>query len=248
MCAHKGLSVPLNVNGFAYTARYSDSEEALMSKLLQMLCALPKTGKRKIVFFAGPPGAGKSTFCLSLAELSKMRGCTEKIACVGLDGFHKKQAVLVRENAVIGGVIVPLHTVKGRPETFETEAFEKAVGEAKNAERVFWPVYDRKLHDVSDTPQEIDADILLIEGNWVLSDAPAWERARRHTDLTFALFADKALLKPRLIERKIRGGKTKQEAEAWFERVDGPNIDLFQATCVRSDLSLRLTDEGITLL
>lgn len=246
MCAHKGLCLTLPVNGFSVNACYSPREEIVMTALLERIMNLKKTGLRKIVFLAGPPGAGKSTLCLSLAALARMKGFTQTIACAGLDGFHMRREKLNVESALIDGRAVPLYTVKGRPETFETEAFSLAVREAKNAESVLWPVYDRTLHEVSDLREDVSSDILLVEGNWLLSDAPKWARAREAADFTVALLADRQILKPRLVERKMRGGKSAEEAEEWFEKVDGPNIELFEKTRVKADAVLRITADGLT--
>lgn len=230
MCAHDGQLFRLNVNGFSVCAEYTQEEVCgILDSVLDTLSAIHarKTpGERTVAFFAGPPGAGKSTLCLALEMRAAQRGMPHSFQTLGLDGFHKKSEVLKASFIVREGRSVCLGDIKGAPETFEADGFLTAVAGLKLPGKAFWPVYDRTIHDVSREPAPVTGEILLIEGNWLLLPG-TWARARAFSDRSYAVTAQEKLLKERLISRKMRGGKTYEQARAWYEKVDGPNVSLF---------------------
>ncbi|MBQ3079425.1 MAG: nucleoside/nucleotide kinase family protein [Clostridia bacterium] len=235
----------LCVNGFETEAVYSDKEDCLISGVLTKMISGAKKRKRKIVLIAGAPGAGKSTLALALCEKARAEGVSKPVQALGLDGFHLKNDVLSNGCALRNGESVPLSSIKGAPETFDRDAFLKYLSDAASAEPAFWPVYDRNRHEVGDTPERVKGEILIIEGNWLLLKREGWEKAKAFADITLSVSTEEAIVKPRLIQRKMRGGKSLEEAEKWYETVDGPNVRLFHAESAKADISLKLTENGL---
>ncbi|MBQ6715019.1 MAG: hypothetical protein IJN21_00690 [Clostridia bacterium] len=241
----------LDVNGFQVDASYKPSEEALIDWTIDHLMSLRQKkaqdgGEKTIAFFSGPPGAGKSTFALSVCKRAGERQTAFPFECLGLDGFHKRRDVLLNAYTEKDGRRISLNDIKGLPETFDAEAFCKSLSSVKTGKSVLWPVYDRRVHDVSDEMQKVSGGILLIEGNWLMLGG-IWAKAREMCDITFSIDADDILLKERLIARKVRGGKTMEEAIDWFKRVDGPNIRLYRKESAPSDVGF-VRKNGILLL
>ena len=88
-----------------------------------------------------------------------------------------------------------------------------------------WPVYDRRIHDVRPNVETVDADIILVEGNWLLLKDSRWTDIRILADYSVFIEASPELLKARLIERKIQGGLSPEEAAAFYEASDRRNVE-----------------------
>lgn len=218
-------TVPVTVNGYAYDARYSDATyQDVLLPLLQNLEALHAAREgRTIVFLAGPPAAGKSTVALLLELLARdIDGCD--LQCVGLDGFHHYNDYLLAHEAVRDGKVVSLKSIKGAPETFDTDAFAAKLTELRTGRDVGWPVYDRTIHDPRPDAVCVTAPIVLVEGNYLLLDEDPWSGLAPMADYTVFLRADEALLRERAVTRKAKGGISREEALAHYERSDAQNI------------------------
>ena len=92
-------------------------------------------------------------------------------------------------------------------------------------EDVRWPFYDRRLHDVVQGGDLVTAHNVLLEGNWLLLDEEPWSDLRRHAERTIFIEASSDLLQQRLVSRKVAGGLSRADAEAFYLRSDGPNIE-----------------------
>lgn len=81
---------------------------------------------------------------------------------------------------------------------------------------------------------------LLVEGNYLLYDAHPWNTLAPLADLTVFLDAEKPLLRRRLIQRKMAGGLSRDEAQRFYERSDARNVDLVLDCHLPADVTLHL--------
>ena len=78
MCACKQTETYfLNVNGFETEVRYTEREiKGVLDVVLDTLVSIHEArddGFRTVAFLSGPPGAGKSTLCLSMEKRASRR-------------------------------------------------------------------------------------------------------------------------------------------------------------------------------
>lgn len=237
------MDVTLNINGFESAAHFDDdSVRNILLPLLETLSQRQRRlGRRLIAFLAAPPGAGKSTLAALLEQLSRRDARLVPLQALGMDGFHFRQDYILSHTAVRDGVEIPMREIKGSPETFDVKKLRSALLTAGRTDTL-WPFYDRRIHDVVEDAIEVTAPILLVEGNWLLLKSPDWAALPR--DFSVFIDAEEALLRRRLIDRKVRGGLSPAEAERYCERSDGPNISFCRAQSLPADLHLTLVSDG----
>lgn len=211
--------------------------------LLPQLAALEakRVTRRTFVFLAAPPGLGKST----LAAVLERRAGDLDLDTIGIDGFHHPTAYLKAARLPEGDGVHRLIEVKGAPETFDVPLLDRYLRDAKHAD-VLWPTYDRVLHDVVPASKPVRAGLVLVEGNWLLLNEAGWDGLSAHSSFNIFIAADPALLRERLIRRKMRGGMDRESATAFYEQSDGPNVDrVLRNTDKRKvDLMLNLNPDG----
>jgi pantothenate kinase len=167
---------------------------------------------RFITALAGPPGAGKST----LAE-AVVAALGAQARVVPMDGFHYDDAVLAARG---------LRARKGAPETFDVAGFLTMMGRLRAGGEVAIPVFDRAL-ELSRAGADIVTDahrFLVVEGNYLLVEEPPWTGLAAYFDLTGFIDVPEAELVRRLRERWAHFGKSPEEAQAWIDSNDMPNI------------------------
>ena len=219
------MEIELEINGFNLKACFSHKEiQEVHIRLLKKFTALrEEKGERIIVFLAAPPATGKTTLATFLEGLSKEKSGIIPIQSVSLDGFHYDNDYLKSNKFNSHGKEHSLYEIKGMPETFDLQNFKNYVSRLEN-ENIKWPIYDRNLHNPVMDAVEITADIVLIEGNWLLLDEEGWRDLKQYCDYSVFIESKEALLKDRLIQRKIKGGLTEEEALKFYERTDGKNV------------------------
>lgn len=219
-------SYEMTITGLTQQVRYNeDTVKNLFLPFLRELSALQGIVERRIVvFLAAPPATGKSTLAQFLEHLSKEDPMLTNIRAVGMDGFHYPNDYLESHYTLIDGESVPMKSIKGAPETFDVDGLQAKLRAVRRAETK-WPVYDRRIHDVRPNVETVDADIILVEGNWLLLKDSRWTDIRILADYSVFIEASPELLKARLIERKIQGGLSPEEAAAFYEASDRRNVE-----------------------
>lgn len=155
-----------------------------------------------------------------------------------MDGFHLRQSYLLSHTVEIDGKSVPMASIKGAPITFDLDALTRKIREVTEGNICRWPHYDRQLHDPMDDAITIDADIVLLEGNYLLLDADGWRDLSRYADYTISLTADEEMLRSRLIRRKMKTGMTREDAERFVETSNMRNVRLCLDMTMKADLEL----------
>jgi pantothenate kinase len=151
-----------------------------------------------------------------------------------LDGFHLSNETLDR---------LGLRSVKGAPQTFDAEAFAAALGRVRKetAATVLWPDFDRAAEaTVPDAiPIGPEAKLVITEGNYLLLDQPWWREVRRLLDEVWYVDAPREVLRRRLIERQLAGGRPEEDAVRHVDESDLPNAELVARTRRLADKVIR---------
>ncbi|MFI6411795.1 nucleoside/nucleotide kinase family protein [Streptomyces sp. NPDC050585] len=192
---------------------------------------LATPGTRRLLGLAGPPGAGKSTLAARLVD--RLDGLA---ALVPMDGFHLAGAEL----DCLGRA-----TRKGAPDTFDAPGYVHLLARLRAPEpgtTVYAPAFDRALEEpvAGSVPVPPDVPLVITEGNYLLHDDPAWAPVRSLLDEVWYVEGDDAARVRRLIERHIRYGKGRAEAEAWVRVSDEANARLVARGRDRADLVVRI--------
>lgn len=199
-----------------------------LDEVLFKLEELRNQKPRTVIAVAGPPAAGKST--LSEALTTRFG---DDLKILPMDGFHLDNAVLEPRGHL---------PRKGAPFTFDVEGFTQLVEQIAAGREVMAPIFDRSQDRVIPAAERIAADtpLIVVEGNYLLLDDPAWAPLRQFWDLTIFLDVPMETLKSRLIERWITHNHTFEQAEARAMGNDIPNAQLVIEQSVPADITLRL--------
>jgi len=178
-----------------------------------------------------------------LEEMARTHNERTRLQALGMDGFHHPNRYLETHGILPDGLEIPLRSIKGAPETFDVTHLTAKLASAKEGATTF-PVYDRRIHDVVPDALTVDAEILLVEGNWLLLDEEPWRDLRALADYTLRIDVPPALLRDRLIARKVQGGLSVEDARAFYERSDAPNVLRFAAHAGAVDEVWRMEEDG----
>lgn len=239
-----------NINGIPVNAHYSDKTVSeLLIPLLKRLAAMyEEKQKRILVFLSAPPGAGKSTLVSFLEFLAKENSPEIKLQSIGMDGFHRRQEYLLSHTVNVNGKEISMVEIKGAPVTFDLETLKKKIAEVKEGNLCKWPRYDRLLHNPVEDAISVSADIVLLEGNYLLLDMEGWRALSGYADFTISLSADEEMLRERLIERRTATGVKRDKAEQFVDFSDMANVRLCLEMTKEADLQLKAVDDDLQLL
>jgi len=260
-------TVTLEVAGYATPVAIT--VEALQRAYLPLLAMLNEQARSRRVLagLVGVPGSGKSTYAAAMTLLADRLLGEGVFAAVGIDGWHLPNAVLdARTTLDASGRPIPLRQRKGGPESFDVPALVDALTLLKaDAGPVNLPAYDRRLHEP--VPDRVlispRTRIVLVEGNYLLgiaagepsrqgrqkplalqegcpAETPTWNTIAAMLSPRFLLTCDPAIARLRVIERHVRGGCSRQEAERKYEHNDGLNAAIVLAKAHQADWIIEL--------
>ncbi len=201
-----------------------------LAELLDLAIGLQAAGRRCLVGLTGPPGSRKSTLAAHLA-----RSLCPSPPVVPVDGFHLAQAVIDAKG---------LGDRKGSPETFDAWGFVNLVTRiASPADEavVYAPKFDRSIEEpiTGAIPVRPADGLVIVEGNYLLLGDSPWAEIRPTLDLCVYLELEDATRRSRLVERHVRYGKARTEAERFVRNSDEKNAQLVKTTRNRADLIVR---------
>jgi hypothetical protein len=240
------MNYSAEINGITVNAVYSDTtvNEVFIPLLRRLVQLHNEKQRRLLVMLAAPPATGKSTLVSFLEHLAKSVIPEKRVQAVGMDGFHHRQSYLLTHTVEVDGTEIPMTEIKGAPITFDLEALTRKIEEVTEGNICRWPHYDRQFHDPVDDAITIDADIVLLEGNYLLLDADGWRDLSRFADYTISLSADEEMLCGRLIRRKMKTGMSQEDAERFAESSDMRNVRLCLQNTMPADLELTILSDG----
>lgn len=241
----KFLTYSMEVNGLWQDVRFSEAAiEEIFMPFLHELTDLRLTLDRKVIaYLVAPPGAGKTTLAKFLEQLSRERSEVDAIRALGMDGYHYTASYMNVKTIERDGKEILMREVKGAPETFDLDLLVEKIREVR-AEGTDWNIYDRRIHDVLPDYMSVEDDIILIEGNYLLLKEAGWTNVRVLGDYSVFVDAPRDILRERLINRKIQGGKSREEAERFFDFSDGRNIERVLKNSARADETWKLLADG----
>jgi pantothenate kinase len=204
--------------------------------LAERVHAMRGDGRRLLVAVAGAPGSGKSTLAEELSRRLNAQKCVTRV--VPMDGFHLDNAVLGERG---------LLARKGAPETFDSAGFLHLVQRLRERTEVIAPVFDRGQDLAIAGAQVIpaEAEVVLVEGNYLLFDAPPWFNLAPIWSLSVRLDVPLQDLRARLIQRWLKLGHTSATATRRAEANDIPNAEAVVDRALPADIVL--TPEGKTV-
>ncbi|MCV3273150.1 nucleoside/nucleotide kinase family protein [Roseobacter sinensis] len=200
-----------------------ESFDALVAAVL----AAPRQARRRLVAVAGAPGSGKSTLAARLADALAQAGCRTQV--VPMDGFHLDNRLLIAMN-LLGR--------KGAPETFDVGGFRRLMAALGADTPVYYPLFDRTRDIAIASAGCLDeaCDTVIVEGNYLLLDAPDWRALHPLWDLRVRLDVPMETLRSRLIDRWLDEGLAEDAAIARAEGNDLRNARLVDAQALAADM------------
>ena len=202
---------------------------AQINALLEQVLKSSRRQARRVVAIAGPPASGKSTLAAGLVEAIREAGVHSQL--VPMDGFHLDNRILTDR-----GIL----DRKGSPPSFDAIGLFRLVQVLGASQELYYPIFDRDRDlSVAGAGHIVpECDTIVIEGNYLLMDAPIWRDMARYWDLSIRLSCAEAELEARLIQRWVDYGLAPEAARIRTYSNDLPNARLVGQTALRADVVL----------
>lgn len=207
--------------------------------VLDLITRAARSGQRVVIGIAGPPGSGKSTLAEDVVErLNLEAGKGLRAALLPMDGFHLDNEILAERG---------LLARKGAPETFDAAGLVRLVRRVRDREAdIRYPLFDRtRDRCLADAGLlEAETPIVVVEGNYLLLDAPPWDELAGLFDATVFLCPSIRTLEDRLIERWLSFGFSPKAAAEKARGNDLKNARLILENSRAADLLLTQQTEA----
>jgi len=204
-----------------------DAVDALTGRVQALAEA---AGRRILVGIAGSPGSGKTTLARAIVDRLNAGGATVAVH-LPMDGYHLANSTLDR---------LGIHDRKGAIETFDGWGFIALLDRlrSESGHTIYAPSFRRKVDEgvAGEIAVEDSAEIIVVEGNYLLSDAEPWAGVVDRLDAAWFCETPQVERERRLIDRHTRHGRTPEAATAWAREVDGANAVLIEQSRDRADL------------
>ncbi|MBO9396671.1 nucleoside/nucleotide kinase family protein [Shimia sp. R9_2] len=203
-----------------------------LDALVAAIAAAPRKGARRVVAVAGAPASGKSTLAEEIAARLSDTGSAAQV--VPMDGFHMDNQDLVD---------LGLLARKGAPNTFDSEGFVALAGQLSQGGVLAYPTFDRARDVTIPGGGAVSAqcDTVVVEGNYLLFDAPVWRALSDIWDVSVFLSVPEEELRRRLVERWLTHGLSQEQAVQRAEENDLTNARLVQSQRLRADIEFQNT-------
>ena len=202
---------------------------AQISALLEQVLHSPRRQARRMVAMSGPLASGKPTLAAGL--VAALRGAGVHSQLVPMDGFPPDNRILTDR-----GIL----DRKGSPPSFDAIGLLRLVQVLGASQELYYPIFDRDRDlSVAGAGHIVpECDTIVIEGNYLLMDAPIWRDMARYWDLSIHLSCAEAELEARLIQRWVDYGLAPEAARIRTYSNDLPNARLVGQTALRADVVL----------
>ncbi|EGW30094.1 uncharacterized protein SPAPADRAFT_144289 [Spathaspora passalidarum NRRL Y-27907] len=176
--------------------------------------------RRLVISLAGIPGSGKSTLAQRL--LPRLERYFNTVV-LPMDGFHLSREELARMDDP-----QEAFARRGAPFTFNPRGFIdviKKISDPAYTDTVYAPSFDHAVKDPVDGGVTIgpDAQVVIVEGNYVSLKDEVWDQIESLVDDTWFLQCDLGLAKRRIVRRHIEAGISSDEQEA-IDRAEGNDL------------------------
>ena len=173
---------------------------------------------RTFLAIAGAPGSGKSTIVERLKR-DLEEDHPNQVEILPMDGFHFDDGLLHE---------MQRHPWKGAPDTFDVGGLSSTLKRLHdpNEGAVAVPVFDRALEISRGSARLIpqSAQLILVEGKYLLLDRPPWSRLAPHFDVTLMIDVPEHILRERLAERWENFGISPSDIARKVDENDIPNM------------------------
>lgn len=191
--------------------------------------AIRETKPRVIVAIVGAPASGKTTLATEVARRLTLQKCS--CVVVPMDGFHLDNIILDE---------LGRRARKGAPETFDVDGFMRIIKAIKDDVHVYAPKFDRSrdLSLAAAISVPADADVVIVEGNYLMFDADGWRDLAPLWDTTVRLDVPLPELRARLIQRWLSLNHSPSVATRRAEGNDIPNAQSVVELALPCDITL----------
>jgi len=219
-------------------------EETLQELASQLILSRSLTDKSKCEIFpkyfiglAGIPGSGKSTISKRVIDLINQEttkcGNGIRATVLPMDGFHYPRSFLDKMQDP-----VEAHKRRGAPWTFDAIGLLNTINYIKQKDEGFAPSFDHAVKDPAENSIKIEKfhKVIIIEGNYILSNTSPWDQIGTLLDEKWYIDIDLNKAMERVALRHVAAGICNNLADGYarVEYNDKPNAIFIESTKINA--------------